>query len=120
MRLVFGPDCAPLIPMLLSLSERAALTAFLRGRPCGKRSGHAMARAGYFPSRRQAHPIAQSATGAPRSALYIARQNSRLPPSSALLRPLRCAPRCRSGPPAAFRRHEGRDERDRSDEGKPP
>ena len=57
------------------MSERAALTAFLRGRPCGKRSGHAMAGADYFPSRRQA-------------ALYIARQNSRLPPSSASLRPL--------------------------------
>ena len=26
-------------------------TAFLRGRPCGKRSGHAMASADYFPSR---------------------------------------------------------------------
>ena len=50
--------------------------------------------------------------------LYIARQNSRPPPSSAALRPLRFAPRCRSGPPAAFRRHEGRDGRGRSDEGK--
>src|SRR5260370_5073214 len=51
MRLVLGPDGAPPIPMLLSLSERAALTAFLRGRPCGKRSGHAMAAADYFPAR---------------------------------------------------------------------
>ena len=32
----------------------------------------------------------------------------------------RCARRCRSGPPAAFRRHEGRDERGQSDQGKPP
>ena len=32
----------------------------------------------------------------------------------------RCARRCRSGPPAAFRRHEGRDERGQSDKGKPP
>ena len=31
----------------------------------------------------------------------------------------RCARRCRSGPPAALRRHEGRDGRGRSDEGKP-
>ena len=51
MRLVLRPDGAPPIPMLFSLSERAALTAFLRGRPCGKRSGHAMASADYFPSR---------------------------------------------------------------------
>ena len=64
-------DGAPSIRRLLLLSERAALTAFLRGRPCGKRSGHAMAAADYFPSR-------------PRAALYIARQNSRLPPSSAV------------------------------------
>ena len=53
MRLVLRPDGAPPIPMLFSLSERAALTAFLRGRPCGKRSGHAMAGPGYFPSRPQ-------------------------------------------------------------------
>ncbi len=45
-------DGAPSIPRLLLLSERTALTAFLRGRPCGKRSGHAMASADYFPSRR--------------------------------------------------------------------
>ena len=51
MRLVLRPDGAPPIPMLFSLSERVALTAFLRGRPCGKRSGHAMASADYFPSR---------------------------------------------------------------------
>ena len=51
MRLVLRPDDAPSIPGLLLLSERAALTAFLRGRPCGKRSGHAMASADYFPSR---------------------------------------------------------------------
>ena len=53
MRLVFRPDGVPSIPAHLLLSERAALTAFLRGRPCGKRSGHAMASADYFPSRRQ-------------------------------------------------------------------
>ena len=47
----------------------------LRGRSGGKRPGHAMAAAGYFPSRRQ-------------RPLYIAKQNSRLPPSSAALRPL--------------------------------
>ena len=75
MRLVLRPDGAPSILGLLLLSERAALTAFLRGRPCGKRSGHAMASADYFPSR-------------PKGPLYIARQNSRLPPSSAALRPL--------------------------------
>lgn len=31
MRLVLRPDGAPPIPMLFSLSERAALTAFLKG-----------------------------------------------------------------------------------------
>ena len=51
MRLALRRDGAAPIPMLLSLPERAALTAFLRGRPCGKRSGHAMASADYFPSR---------------------------------------------------------------------
>src|SRR5258708_14071215 len=107
MRQVFRSDDAPSILGLLLLSERAALTAFLRGRPWGKRSGHAMASADYFPSR-------------PKRALYIAKQKSRLPPSSALLRPLRCAPRCRFVPPAALRRHEGRDERDQSNQGKPP
>ena len=39
---------------------------------------------------------------APSRALYIAKQNSRLPPSSAALRPLRWAPRCRPSAPAAF------------------
>ena len=53
MRRVVRPDGAPSILGLLLLSERAAPTAFLRGRPCGKRPGHAMAAAGYFPSRRQ-------------------------------------------------------------------
>jgi hypothetical protein len=43
MRLVLRPDGAPSILEPLLLPERAALTAFLRGRPCGKRSGHAMA-----------------------------------------------------------------------------
>jgi len=52
MRLVLGPDGAPSIRGILLSSERAALTAFLRGRPCGKRSGQAMAGADYFPSRR--------------------------------------------------------------------
>src|ERR1700686_2682506 len=51
MRSVLGPDDAPSILRLLLSSERAALTAFLKGRPCGKRSGHAMASADYFPSR---------------------------------------------------------------------
>src|SRR4030081_98943 len=51
MRSVLGPDDAPSILRLLLSSERAALMAFLRGRPCGKRSGHAMASADYFPSR---------------------------------------------------------------------
>jgi hypothetical protein len=51
MRQVFRSDGAPSILGLLLLSERAALTAFLRGRFCGKRSGHAMASADYFPSR---------------------------------------------------------------------
>ena len=53
MTLELSPDVVPSIPRLLLLSERAALTALLRGRPCGKRSGHAMASAGYFPSRRE-------------------------------------------------------------------
>jgi hypothetical protein len=53
MGLVLRPDGAPPIPGLLLMPERAASTAFLRGRPCGKRSGHAMASADYFPSRRQ-------------------------------------------------------------------
>ena len=49
MRLILRPDGAPLI---LLVSERAALTAFLRERSCGNRSGHAMAGSDYFPSRR--------------------------------------------------------------------
>lgn len=54
------------------------------------------------------------------SRLYLAKQNSRPPPSSASLRPLvslRSAVQVR---PAAFRRHEGRDGRGRSDEGQHP
>ena len=100
-------DGAPSIPRLLLLSERTALTAFLRGRPCGKRSGHAMASADYFPSRPKGRFTSRSKIA-----------GSRHPP----LRSGRCrfARRCRSGPPAAFRRHEGRDERDQPDQGKPP
>ena len=52
MKLVLRSDGA-VDPEFFPLPERAALTAFLRGRPCGKRSGHAMAGADYFPSRRQ-------------------------------------------------------------------
>lgn len=52
-RLVRRPDDVPSILEPFLLPERAEPTAFLRGRPCGKRSGHAMPGADYFPSRRQ-------------------------------------------------------------------
>ena len=107
MTLVLCPDGAPSIPRLLLLSERTALTAFLRGRPCGKRSGHAMASADYFPSRPKGRFTSRGKiAGFHHPTLRYGR--------------CRCARRCRSGPPAAFRRHEGRDERGRSDQGKPP
>jgi hypothetical protein len=50
-----------------------------------------MAGADYFPSRRQTHSIAQARWDPWGAALYIAKQNSRLPPSSAALRPLSLA-----------------------------
>ncbi len=99
---------------LPSLPERTASTAFREGDPCGKRPGPAMVEDRLFSVGGQAR-------------LYIARQNSRPPPSFASLRPsastyaLQASVdetlRVQDRPPAAFRRHEGRDGRGRSDEG---
>jgi hypothetical protein len=101
-------------------TEEPPLTAFFRGRPCGKRSGDAMAGVDYFPSRRQAHPIAKSVTG-PRGRRFTSRGKivvSRHPPLC--FGRFAALSRCGPGPPAAFRRHEGRDERGRSDKGETP
>src|SRR3546814_5772816 len=48
----------------------------------------AMASADYFPSRPKPTPSRRARRGPRGWALYIAKQNSRLPPSSAVLRPL--------------------------------
>lgn len=66
--------------MAILIAERAAPAAFKRGWSCGKRSGAATADGDYFPPR-------------PQGALCSAKQNSRRPPSSAALRPLRGARR---------------------------
>jgi hypothetical protein len=91
-------------------SERTAPAAFLRGRPCGKRPGPAMAAAGYFPPRARRMGLhfffIERRRALHREAKY---------PSSAILRFAPAAARCRSGPPAAFCRHEGRDWCSRSD-----
>ena len=60
--------------------------------------------AGYFPSAA--------------SRLYIARQNSQPPPSSASLRPIASLRGAGVGSFATLRRHEGREGRGRADEGK--
>jgi hypothetical protein len=61
--------------------------AFLRGRPLRQAARPRNGSAYYFPSRHFLSPIAQARWGPEGRPLYIANQNSRLPPSSASLRP---------------------------------
>jgi hypothetical protein len=83
-------------------------------------AGPAMADGRLFSVAPQARPIAQSATGTPGWALYIAKQNSRPPPSSAALRPPLKRAAVLGRPFAACRRPVGRAGRGRSDQGKNP